>query len=176
MAVIVAVPVIMAVVMRMIMRMTVGMPMMMVTVIMTMTVAVTMPVGANPHHMMMMPDLRCCNVAFISNDLFAIFAKLAVHIVVAGVNFSQAFGKAFQHQRMIAQIFRLDEFNILEFGRDFVCMGVNPVDQNASKQEIREYHHTLVAKLHGFAQTGIDTRMGNPGITDFGTSETKPFL
>ena len=77
---------------------------------------------------------------------------------------------------MVSQIGGLDKFNIRELGANFVGMGINPVDQNADKQEIRKDNNPLIAQLHRFAQPGIDARMCNPGIADFNPAKAHAFL
>ena len=140
---------------------------------MTVTMAT---VRADPHHMVMMANLRRANIAFIANDLFAVFAQLTVHVVIAGINLGQPFGKTCQHHRMIFEVPSLDELYIAKLGGNFVGVGVNPVDQNARKQEIGENDNAFIAQFHRFAQTGIYPRMGDTGIADFGAAKTKTFL
>ena len=77
---------------------------------------------------------------------------------------------------MILEITCLDEFNIAKFSRNFIGVGIDAVNQNAGKQEIREHDNALVAKLHGFAQARVDARVGNTGIADFGAAKTHAFL
>ena len=116
MGMIVAVPVIMI------------MAMSMTVVVMSVPMTVTMAtVGADPHHMVMMADLRCANITFIANDLFAVFAQLTVHVVIAGIDLGQTFGKARQYHRMVFEVPGLDKFDIAKLGGNFVGVGVNPV-------------------------------------------------
>ena len=147
---------------------------MMVMMAVAMTMAV--PVGADPHHMVVVADLRGANITFKADDLLAIFAQLAVHIVVAGVDLGQALGKAFKNHRVIFKVTGLDEFDIAELGCDFVGVGIDTVDQDTRKQEIGENHNAFVAQFHSFAQTRIHARMGNTGIADFGTAKSHAFL
>ena len=64
MAIAVMVPVVMGVVMPMVMR--------------------PWAIGADAPDMVMVTDLRRALVAFVADDLFAVLAQLAVHVVVAG--------------------------------------------------------------------------------------------
>ena len=142
----------------------------------TMIMTVAMTIGADPHDVVVMANLRGANIVFITNDLFTVFAQLTIHVVVAGIDLGQAFGKACQNHRMIFEIPCLDELDITKLGGDFIGMAVNPINQNASKQEIGENDNAFVTQFHGFAQTGINARMGHTGIADFGPAKTKAFL
>jgi hypothetical protein len=70
--VIVAVFVMMAVTVAMAVIMTVAVP-----------VAMIMPINACPTYVMMMANLRCTDLVFITDNLLAILAEHAIHCIVA---------------------------------------------------------------------------------------------
>ena len=71
------------------------------------------------------------------------------------------FGERLEHLRMVAQIACLDELFVGMFGGDLVGEPVDPVDQDARKQEIREHDDPFVGKHRNMLQTRCDQREGH---------------
>src|SRR5437868_1705895 len=87
---------------------------------MVMPVAVGMAmvgaVGADAADMVMMPGLGRAELAAVADDLRAVLAELAIHYRIADTDLLDTLGEGVEHQRMITQIGRLDEFDIREDG------------------------------------------------------------
>ena len=89
--------------------------------------------------------------------------------------FGDAFGECFKHLHMVIQIAGLDEFNIGICRCNAVGKAVNPVDQNAGKQEIRKHDDAFIAELCRVFQTRLHQREGHAGITDFTPAKPHAF-
>ena len=59
-------------------------------------------IRADPLHMMMVAFLRQAVMGFEADDLFAVFAKLAIHIVLAAQNTTHPFLESIDYADLIA--------------------------------------------------------------------------
>src|SRR5262245_10522233 len=113
MTMVMMVRVVMVVVMVMIVIMVVMIVIMAIVMVMPMTM---IRISADALDMMVMPGLRQADFGFETDDLLAVFAHAAVHVVVAGEDLAHAIGEGIQYQRMIVQIVCLQELD-LRMGR-----------------------------------------------------------
>ena len=75
-------------------------------VVMAVTVC-AVGVGSNPLDVVMMAFLRKAYLVFETQNLFAVFAHLAIHIACAFLNFFYPVHEGFEHERLGVQIRRL---------------------------------------------------------------------
>ena len=72
-------------------------------------------IGADALNMMVMAHLRQALMVFKSKHLFPVFAKLAVHVVVAEKNAPHPIFKCRNDLRVVVQVTSLEKFNIWKF-------------------------------------------------------------
>lgn len=85
-------------------------------------------VGADAGDMQVVPSLGLSDRFFVAHDLFAIFAKLAIHAGFAAQDFIDPFGEGIEHERMVFQIVGLEEGNAGMLGGDLVGLAVDAFD------------------------------------------------
>src|SRR5260221_3991393 len=147
------------------MPMPMPMIMIMIIVVMVVPIAVTViAVGADAADVMMVAFLADADLALVADELLAILAELAVHLVVAGADLGDALGEAVEHQRVIAQIVGFDELDAGMACRHRVGLGIDALHQDAGEQKIREHHDAAETEPHGAFERGIDARMRHAGI------------
>ena len=118
-------------------------------------------VGADTANMVVMADLGLADVVFISDDLLAVFAKLAVHDVVAREHFLDPVGEGLQQHGVIVQVPGFQNFHARVGARCFICPVIYALYQNAGEQEVGENDYSPVAQLYGLGETGVDQRVGD---------------
>src|SRR5262245_42184091 len=106
MAVIVLMIVSMAVIVVML---TIGMVMVAIAVAVT---VLMIRIRADALDVVVMPGLRQPDFRLEADDLLAVLAHAAVHVVVAGEDLAHPVGKRVQHQRMVVQVLRLQELDL----------------------------------------------------------------
>ena len=74
---------------------------------------------------------------------------------------------------MVVEIGRLDEFDVGIFRRHLVGLRIDPLDQHAGEQEVREDDDALVAELGGMLETGTDKRERDTRVAGLAPAETK---
>ena len=62
---------------------------------------------------------------------------------------------------MIIEIARLDELDIWMLRGDRIGLGIDPFDEHACKQKIREHNDTAIAKPRHMLKRGFDKREGH---------------
>lgn len=119
---------------------------MMVRVIMTMTMTMTVimivmvpmfmiliGLGADALDVVVMACLRLADLVLEAQHLLAVFAQLAVHIVLAAQDILDPFGERVQHQRMVAEVLGFDELDPGMARGDALGCVVNPFHQNSGE-------------------------------------------
>ena len=165
-----AVIMLMAVVVNVVMIMVVVVVRMMMIVVMTMVMAVRVIVpmiimrgtGPDAFDVVVMAFLLKADFGFEAEHLFAVLAHLAIHVAGAFKDLGHPISEGFQHQGMVVQVAGLDELDIRELRRDRVGVVVDPLDEDASEQEVGEHHDAPVAQLRRVLQGGGDQREGDP--------------
>ena len=155
-----------------------------VVVVMIVIMPVVMPVvmivtviviGADAAHMMMMTGLGRALLAFVADNLFAVFAQLAVHGRLTVQDLEGPFDETIHHQRMVVQIGRFQNFQIgMGLGR-FLRLGIDPLDQNTGEQKIGEDDDATEPQPRHPCQGLIHQRIGDAGKGDLGPAETHAF-
>src|ERR1051325_7388439 len=95
--------------------------------------------NAGAADMMMMPLLRRAGLDLVAEDPGAVFAELAIHGRVAAVELGDAVEKRIDHRLVVAQVERLDEFDLRKPRRDGVGLLVDALHQHTGEQKIREH-------------------------------------
>src|SRR3954447_5782990 len=98
-----------------------------------------MAVSADTPHVMMVTGLRRTRVVFITDDLGAVLAKLAVHRRLAVAELDDTVSERGEHSLMVAQVQRLDELDFRKESGDSVGSRVDPFDQHPGKQEVGKH-------------------------------------
>ena len=94
----------------------------------------------------MVAFLRCANFVLETQDLCTILAHCAVHLVLAVKYFGDTFCECRNDLRMIVEVTGLDELTVwVALGYD-IREAIDPVDQNAGEEEVREYDDAFVAE------------------------------
>ena len=93
---------------------------------------------ADPLHMVVMAFLGQAVMGLEADDLFAVFAKLAVHVVLAAQDAAHPFLEGIDDADLIAQILGLDKFDFRGSPGNFVNNRIDALDQDAGEQEIRK--------------------------------------
>ena len=75
---------------------------------------------------------------------------------------------------MVAKVSRLHPVNARMRAGDQIGEAIDPVDQNARKQEIGENHDAPLAKLRDMVEAGLDQGEGYAGIAGFGPAKAHP--
>ena len=148
--VMVAVAVLMIVIVTM-MVVVVMIAMMMVMMSVAMVMIMVMPVtgiGADALHVMVMAGLRQADFRLEADDLLAILAHLAIHVVLTVENLAHAVGEGIEHQGVIVEILRLQELDLRMPLGHLVRYAVDALHQHAREQEVREDDDAAVAQLH----------------------------
>jgi hypothetical protein len=96
-------------------------------------------VGADAPDMMVVADLCGADVTFVADDLFAVFAQLAIHGVVPRERLLDTLDEGIDQQLMIVEIGRLEDFDFRVIGGGFINPVVNAAHQDSGEQKIREY-------------------------------------
>ena len=143
-----------------------------VPVTVTMAVVVLVGVGADALHVMVVAFLGQADLGLEAEDLLPVLAELAVHVVVAGLDFLHALGEGIEHQGMVREVGRLDELNLRMPRRHLVRVVVDPLDQDAGEEEVGKYDDPPVAKLRRVLQARLDQGEGDPGIGGLAPAET----
>ena len=181
-------PVIMPVIMAMIVRVMVVMPVMMVMTLIEaagpgaemVTQVTILDIASRGRHalpldMVVVALLCLANLVLEAENLRAVFAHRAVHVVAAFQNFAHPVGESGNHLWMVIQVPCLDELDIRMGRRHLVGEAVDAVDENAAEQEIGEHDDTLEAKPCYMLKTWLDQRKGHTGIADLGPAESHAF-
>ena len=129
---------------------------------------------ADPLDVVVVALLRQADLGLEAQHLLAVFAELAVHQVLAVQNFVHAVDEGLEHQRMVVEIGRLDEFDVGMARRDRVGGVVDALHQNAGEEEIREDDDAAEAELRRLLQRRLDEREGDAGIGGLRPAEAKP--
>ncbi len=102
---------------------------------------------ALPLDMVMVALLRHPHLALEPQHLRAVFAQAAVHRRLPLDDLGHPLGKGRNHIRVVVQIPRLDPLDIWMRRRHHIRKAIDPINQDAGEQEIRENNDPLVAKL-----------------------------
>src|SRR6516162_4646376 len=128
-------------------------------------------IRADPPHVMVMSRLRRAGIALITDNLDAVLAELAIHRGLPFADLADAVAKRIEHLGMVAQIQRLDKFDLGKETSDCVGLRVDAFDQDAGKQEIGKQDDAAEVEPRGAGQSRVDARMGNTAERDFGPAE-----
>ena len=149
---------------------------MVIVVVITMIVAViVIRSQADAAHVMMMPGLGFALILLIADHLLAIFAELAIHQVLTLGDLVQPVDESFQHQRVVVEIFRLEEGDSGVGGGDRIGLGIDTLHQHAGEQEIREYDDARKAELDRMFKAFADSGVGDAAIGGFGPAKPHAF-
>jgi len=129
--------------------------------------------GADALDMVVMAFLREPHFGFEAQDLFTVFAHLAVHQVCAFTDLDHTVCEGFENLRVVVEIGCFDELNIGMIGGNHVSVIIDALDQNAGEQKIRKHNNSPVAKLDGVFQCGLDEREGHARIGGFSPAKAK---
>jgi len=132
-------------------------------------------VGANPFNMMVVAFLRPSDLGLEAQNLRAVFAELAVHLVLAREDFLHALDKNIKDERVAVEVSGLQEFDLRMAGRHRVGDTVDSFDQDAGEKKIRKNDDTLITKAHGMFETGAHQRKRDAAITDFHPAKAHAF-
>ncbi len=133
-----------------------------VVVVMTMTVPVPVIVAvpvivvlsradADALDVMVMALLGQADLGLEAEDTIAVFAQLAVHVVLARTDLLDPLGEGVEHERMVVEVGRLDELNLgMAFG-DQVRVRVDALDQDPGKADPKTYAEIGYANLNRMA-------------------------
>ncbi len=124
--------------------------------------------------MMVVALLRQSDLILEPEDLRAVFAHRAVHVVAAFQNLANAVGKCRDDLGMVVQIAGLHELGIGIGRRNLVGEAVDPVDQDATEQEIGKDNDPLESKPHDMLKTGLNQRECHAGIANLCPAEAHP--
>ncbi len=130
---------------------------------------------ADTFHVMVVALLCQAHVRLETQNLFTIFAHLAIHVVGALQCLPNTVGKGIKDQGMVVQIGRLDEFDIRVGGGNLIRVMIYAPDQNAREQEIWEHHDPLVSQPGGMLQARLHQGEGDAGIGHFRPAEADAF-
>ena len=122
---------------------------------------------------MVMAFLGQADLDLEAKDLFAVFAIQAVHVVGAFQGFVDPVGESIQHQRMIVQVRRLDEFDLQMISGYHVGIVINASHQNTGEQEVWKHNDPLITQLGGVPQARFHQGEGDAGIGHFGPAKAK---
>ena len=143
--------------------------MMMVRMIVVVAVA-----EADPADMVMVARLRRAGVAFVADDLGAVFAQLAVHRRLAFADFRDPLAERVEHRGMVAQIGRLDELDLGKPPRRRGARSVDALYQDAGEQKIRKDDDAAKPEPCGMGQRRVDARVGDAAERGLGPAEPHP--
>ena len=120
--------------------------------------------------------LNRTHLSLKSQNLRTIFA----HRTIGRWNFPNLLGdplcKGRQHLLVVVQIPSFYKLNVSMFRRNLICKAINSINQNARKEEIREYNNPLIPKLAGMLQAGFDQGEGHARIAHLTPAKAKPFV
>ena len=102
--------------------------------------------GALPLHMVVMTFLYHANFAFEPQHLLAVFAEGAVIGDLTILDLHHPLSELRDDLIMVVQIACFDELDVRMRLGHLVSEAINPIDQNAGEQEIREDDDALIAK------------------------------
>jgi len=125
--------------------------------------------------MVVVAFLRQTHFVFEAQNLRAVLAHLAVHVVGAFQDLRDPVGKCIHDLRMVVQVSRLDELDPRMAGCDLIGVVIDALDQDAREQEIREDDDPLVAHPRAVLQRRFDQREGNAGIAHFAPAKAHAF-
>ena len=154
---------------------TIAVVVVMVAVGMRVVMRVTVTAGADPLHMVMMTLLRQAHLDLEAQNLLAILAELAVHVVLAGQDLADPIGKGIEHHRVVVQIACLQELNLRVLRRHLVGVVVDSFDQYPGKQEVGKDDDAAITESGRMLQSGLDQREGDPGVADLPPAEPEAF-
>src|SRR5687768_16253263 len=137
------------------------MMMVMMGVIMVMLMMMT---DADAFHVMMVTLLGHACFRLKAQKLRSVFAETAVHTRIAGKDLIDAFDESLDHQIVVAQIRRLDEFDFRKGQRSPVHRLINSLHENPGEQEIRKYGDAAIAEPCCVFERGKNQRKGHTGI------------
>ena len=103
-------------------------------------------IRADPAHVMVMSRLRHAGIPLVTDDLGAVFAKLAIHRRLRFPDLANPVAERIEHTRMVAQIERLDKFDLRKATGDCLNLLVDALDEDAGKQEIRKHDDAAQAE------------------------------
>ena len=126
--------------------------------------------------MVVVAFLHRTDLGLEAQNLFAVFAHTTIHVVRPFENFAHPVCEGRDNFRVVVQIPGLDEIDAGVFHRCLIGEPVNPVDQNAGKQEIREDDDALVSKPCDVIEARFNKREGHTGIADLGPAKAHAFL
>jgi len=89
---------------------------------------VMITLDADAADVMMVSRLRRPDIVFVTDDLRAIFAELAIHRRLAFLELGDALAECLQHPLVITKIERLDELDLRKPGRDGIGVCVDAFD------------------------------------------------
>ena len=130
---------------------------------------------ANTLDMVMVAFLRQANLIFKAENLFTVFAHLAIHHRKPVNDLVYPVLECVKHQRVIIEITCFDKFYFWMPCCNFIGVGIDTLDQNASEQEVRKYDDPLVTKLGGMLEPRLHKWKGNAGIAGLTPAKTLSF-
>ena len=130
-----------------------------------------MAAGPDPLHVVMMALLRQAHLGLESENLLAVLAQLAVHVVLAVQDLAHPIGEGIEHHGVIVQVAGLHELDLRVLRRHPVRMGVDPLDQDPGEQEVGKDDDAAIAEPGRVLQSGLDQREGHPGVADLAPAE-----
>src|SRR5262249_1402579 len=137
MAVTIVVMVVMLMIMIMIMVVVmVVMLMIMVVVMMVMMIVRVIAVGADALDVMVVAGLRQPDFGLEADDLLSVLAHQAIHLAVADQDLLDAVGEGVEHEVVVVEIGRLEEFDRRMARRHLVGDAVDTLHQHAREEEI----------------------------------------
>src|SRR5688572_5791191 len=123
--------------------------------------------------MMVMALLRQADLSLESQHLRPVFAELAVHAVVAVENAAYPLDEGVEHQRMIAEIGRLDDFDLGMTLRDGASRRVDPFHEHPCEEEVGEHDDAAEPEPDRLFERRLDEREGHAGIGRLRPAEAK---
>ena len=140
-----------------------------------MVVRVAVIARAYPLHMMVMALLRQAHFDLETENLLAVLAELAVHVVLAVQDLVHAIGEGVQHHGVVVQVAGLEELDLRMLRRHPVGVVVDALDQNPCEQEVGKDDDAAIAESGRMPQPGLDQRERHPGVADFPPAEPETF-
>src|SRR5689334_2000275 len=134
-----------------------------------------MAAGADTAHVMMMGGLLRARAMLVSEDLGAVFARLAVHRRLPVLDLADTVSEGAYHSLVVAQVQRLNELDFREKCGDIVGLRVDPFDQHPGEQEIRKHDDAAKPESGRPRQGGVDPRMDDAAEPDLGPPQGRAF-
>ena len=130
---------------------------------------------ADPLHVVVMALLGEPLLRLEAEDPLPVLAQLAVHQVRAAQGLLDPLREGVEHGRVIVEVRGLDELQVRMPRRGPVGMLVDPLDEHAGEEEVREDDDAPVAEARGVREGRIDEGKGDPGVGGLPPAEPEPF-